>query len=972
MVPHWQTPYLGIRTLPRLTGWEIDHFFTLEVEERDEIRSRFRGINRLGVALQPCFLRMTGCPLDGVRILPRELLSHVGEQLDIDIPTIASVRALYRRKRTRYDHQQWAMARLECSPLTAGRRRVLITRLKQQARSTGEVDALIEYARRWLFDQRIIIPSKRNLKELSARILVEAEYALYQEVLEVIPEPVCAQRLDALYEVNSKYDFQLIDWLKTPPGKRSKSNLNELFDKIEALQALEVHCHTLPFPLERQRFYASRMRRRFPQRFRSLSPARRTLELTCFLRVTLMDLVDVALLQVEIRISELWSGARQVAERRQYDKSQGDRVTLEDIHRTLHDPELSDRQARRAACDLIDPLVEHKPLPRAALTREALSEEPNIRPLLRRLLTLDFEADPDHPSWRALNALRDLYEKGEKELPEALDIPLPGRWESLVQDPDNRQRALRAFEAATLHGLRRGLKNCAISVDYSFGYRGRDSMLMPLDEWQKNRGKYYRALGLPQSPTKFLEELKAQVQTGLNALDQAIQEQEIEIVDDGIYVPKIVRESRPPGTRKTARAWINEIGPIQFPNLLLELDSHTRFSWQLLGGPPTSERNLLALYGALIAQGSELSAARVALMMPGIPIKDIQQAMQLLEEEGVLQKANGVVLEFLRRHDIVNHWGNGSFASSDMIALEVSRHLWQARQDPRRRTPSVGSYVHVLDQWGISYDQPIVLNEREAGPAIEGAIRSPGSKIEAVAVDTKGHTHFASGLSKVLGLDLYPRLRKLKYQKLFVPRGVDVPKSLKPIIGPSVSLKSIERDWDEFVRLAASIKFGWCSATMALRRYGAAAQGEPLHGAGVALGKLALTGYSCDYLANPEFRREVLRILSHGESVHTLQRAIHHGRPVPKRGRRPEELAATSGALALLTNITMAWNTHHMDRVHKEWQRKEPERIGTDMIKHITPVRFEHINFRGVFAFHVGPYRDRLFNTPRKGKHRAA
>jgi hypothetical protein len=33
MVPHWQTPYLGIRTLPRLSGWEIDHFFTLELED---------------------------------------------------------------------------------------------------------------------------------------------------------------------------------------------------------------------------------------------------------------------------------------------------------------------------------------------------------------------------------------------------------------------------------------------------------------------------------------------------------------------------------------------------------------------------------------------------------------------------------------------------------------------------------------------------------------------------------------------------------------------------------------------------------------------------------------------------------------------------------------------------------------------------------------------------------------------------
>ena len=62
----------------------------------------------------------------------------------------------------------------------------------------------------------------------------------------------------------------------------------------------------------------------------------------------------------------------------------------------------------------------------------------------------------------------------------------------------------------------------------------------------------------------------------------------------------------------------------------------------------------------------------------------------------------------LRRHTIVTHWGNGTFASSDMITLEVSRHLWQAGVDPRRRTPGVSSYVHVLDQWGISYDPKFI------------------------------------------------------------------------------------------------------------------------------------------------------------------------------------------------------------------------------------------------------------------------
>jgi hypothetical protein len=39
-----------------------------------------------------------------------------------------------------------------------------------------------------------------------------------------------------------------------------------------------------------------------------------------------------------------------------------------------------------------------------------------------------------------------------------------------------------------------------------------------------------------------------------------------------------------------------------------------------------------------------------------------------------------------------------------------------------RQNPA-GTYAHVLDQWGIVYDQPIVLNQRQAGAAVEGALR---------------------------------------------------------------------------------------------------------------------------------------------------------------------------------------------------------------------------------------------------------
>jgi len=65
------------------------------------------------------------------------------------------------------------------------------------------------------------------------------------------------------------------------------------------------------------------------------------------------------------------------------------------------------------------------------------------------------------------------------------------------------------------------------------------------------------------------------------------------------------------------------------------------------------------------------------------------------------------------------------------------------------------------------------------------------------------------------------------------------------------------------------------------------------------------TLYWCDYLGNPSFRTEVWDLLNQGESVHSLERAIHTRSIGAKRGRTTEQLAAISGALSLLANINM-------------------------------------------------------------------
>ena len=68
-----------------------------------------------------------------------------------------------------------------------------------------------------------------------------------------------------------------------------------------------------------------------------------------------------------------------------------------------------------------------------------------------------------------------------------------------------------------------------------------------------------------------------------------------------------------------------------------------------------------------------------------------------------------------------------------------------------------------------------MLNRRQAGAAIEGAMRQQHVELEKLAVDTHGFTYFAMALAKLLGFDLCPRLADLGDRKLFVPRGIEVP-----------------------------------------------------------------------------------------------------------------------------------------------------------------------------------------------------
>jgi hypothetical protein len=106
----WEHRYLGQeRFSDALSTMEIEHFFSLSEDERAAVRRRRTVLNRLALALQIGFLKMTGGTLNSVEIIPTGVLEHLGRQLGCAPPRIASIRALYRRRRTLFEHQAAAL-----------------------------------------------------------------------------------------------------------------------------------------------------------------------------------------------------------------------------------------------------------------------------------------------------------------------------------------------------------------------------------------------------------------------------------------------------------------------------------------------------------------------------------------------------------------------------------------------------------------------------------------------------------------------------------------------------------------------------------------------------------------------------------------------------------------------------------------------------------------------------------------------
>jgi hypothetical protein len=114
---------------------------------------------------------------------------------------------------------------------------------------------------------------------------------------------------------------------------------------------------------------------------------------------------------------------------------------------------------------------------------------------------------------------------------------------------------------------------------------------------------------------------------------------------------------------------------------------------------------------------------------------------------------------------------------------------------------------------------------------------------------------------------------------------------------------------------------------------------------------LVKTLYLLRFIDDEGYRRRILMQLNRGEGRHQLARVIFHGRRGELRQRYREGQEDQLGALGLVVNLVVLWNTIYMDAALNQLIAEGHEARPEDVARLFAPRAFKHINMLGRYAF---------------------
>lgn len=962
-----------------ITDEEIARHFSLSEPERGLISDRRRPDNRIGFCLQLCHVKWRGRFATSFESVPPRLVQHVAAQLGIQL----SVFFKYP------DNENTALRHNAAIQRHLGLRRWNDSdeeRLRRELLSLA-LDGLrelrmVQAAERWLQERKVILPGVSVLREVVRAALDSVE----DEVVERIDRRLDSDmrtKMEDLIEIPRGRRLSRLQELKGHPRRASSTTLLSLCDRIQVLRRMGVQGIDLSSVrpdwasdlADRVRHYAVTHLGRF-------RAAKRRALLACFLVETFADSIDATIrafsrvmLQMEGRVrAKLYQESGEFreaacAELLAWVKVGGLLRQSENAERTVSEAVLS-KVPREEIERSVERAQELARSQQATLIQKLVLKYSFTRTFTPRFLdALEFTPGPGGEEIvRGLEVLRQMNAEGKKKLPPETPVTfVPAAWRPLVvQEDGGIHRG--AYEVCLFTALREAIEGGEVFVSGSRRYVSIASLLYSDDAWQTQRMQAYARLGLPQDPDVFLQGIEEQLTKAAQATDAGLPTNTFARIENGKLrfskEPAVEEDSEVEKLRDMIEA---RVPTTQIEHILREVDEETGFT-EVFQPPLGYERRLppeplrRALLAGVLAFGTNLGLWTMGQMARGISYSQLAHVAEWNLKEILVSAANDHLVNSHHALPLSSVWGEGGKSSSDGIRFRLGVSSLLGEPNPKYFGWGDGltSYKAMCDQWSIFSTQLISCHESEALRMLSALLsnRTTLPLHGGHAADTAGASEPIFALCHLAGFPFWPRLADLDEVRLWrLERGTKL-RHIEPLFEGCVDRDAIRAEYDNIVRLVASLVDRLAPAHILGRCLAASSRRNPLARAVTALGRLYRTIYVLQYLDSPVLRRTVHRLLCRHESQNELGRALVIGAKGEFRTGDYEGAAARAACNTLLENIVLYWNTRRMTDIVRQL-REEGHDVKDALLANVSPLFHRHINFRGQYEFGTAPENER-------------
>lgn len=951
-----------------ITARDIARYYTFSNEELKIIKERRRPHNRLGFAVQLCYLRFPGRVWNLGETVPESVLSYIASQLKLDSIIIGEYS---QRDTTRREHLGEIQHLFGFHTFNISTYKQLSKWLLPFALSSDKgmalVGALIDEMRL----RQIIIPAISTVERLAWEVRHRAQKLVCLELTKNLT-PLQKTELDKLLVVEPDKKLTNLIWLRQQPGQANPRNFLKVVERLEFIRNLHLDSGCLKRVHQNRLLQLTKTgAKSTPAHLSRLDELRRYAILVAFLIEWSASLVDYAIEMHDKIMGKLFTKSEhQHGEKFQRDgKAINEKVRLyAQVGKALiaaRDESIDAYQAIESVLaweNFISSVAEAEKLARPAdfdyleLLDTRYSQLRRYTPKL--LETFEFKATSASLAViKALELIKELNISGRRNVPESAETSfVKPRWSKHVFNGDTIDRHY--YEMCALAELRSGLRSGDIWVAGSRQFQDFEDYLLTDSAWQSMRSAQTIPVAVATDFTTYIEqrsrELESQlaIVSALMAKDKLV---DVRMENERLIITPLTN-AVPKEVEALTRKVYGLLPRIKLTDLLVEVDSWTHFTkhfTHLHSGAEVEDK--IVLLSALLADGINLGLTRMADAIEGMSFERLAWVADWYIRDETYSQALAEVVNFHTRVPFAAYWGDGTTSASDGQRFKAVGHrsFHEEVNAKYGQDRSVIFYTHISDQYVPFHVKVINATVRDATYVLDGLLYHESDlQIREHYTDTSGYTEQVFAMCHLLGFRFAPRMRDLPEQKLYTFDATFSDSILSPLLGGKINVKLIEESWDEILRLASSIRTGTVTASLMLRKLASYPRQNRLALALRELGRIERTLFTLEWLQSPELRRRATVGLNKGEAKHTLKRAVFFNRLGEVRDRSYEDQFYRASGLNLVVAAIVLWNTVYIEKA-VDYLKLQGVNIPEEHLQHLSPLGWEHINLTGDYVWNL-------------------